>query len=129
MARLPTRVWTFVTLPCATAASTAMERAARLTPDPLLRGAWLAAATDDAYVAGDADRTRRLAAEVLGSDAEADPRARVLVALGTLEWSDGPFARARELFEQAAASPRAGCSCGPSASSSTPATSSATTAA
>ena len=85
------------------AASSAMERAARLTPDPLLRGDWLAAATEDAYVAGDADRARRLAAEVLDSDVGADPRARVLLALGMLEWSHGPFVRARELFEQAAA--------------------------
>ena len=85
------------------AASRAMERAARLTPDPVLRGDWLAAATEDAYVAGDADRARRLAVEVLDSDLGADPRARVLVALGLLEWSHGPFARARELFEQAAA--------------------------
>lgn len=84
------------------AASRAMERAARLTPDPVLRGDWLAAATEDAYVAGDADRARRLAAEVLDSDLDADPRARVLLALGMLEWSHGPFARARELFEQAA---------------------------
>ena len=84
------------------AASRAMERAARLTPDPVLRGDWLAAATEDAYVAGDADRARRLAAEVIGSDASAEPRARVLLALGLLEWSHGPFARARELFEQAA---------------------------
>ena len=36
------------------------------------------------------------------SDVGADPRARVLLALGLLEWSHGPFARARELFEQAA---------------------------
>jgi DNA-binding NarL/FixJ family response regulator len=83
------------------AASRAMEHAARLTPDPVRRGDWLAAATEDAYVAGDADRARRLGAEVLGSDVGADPRARALVALGLLEWSDGPFARARELFEQA----------------------------
>ena len=83
------------------AASRAMERAARLSPDPVLQGDRLAAATEDAYVAGDADRARRLAAEVLGSDAGADSRARVLLALGLLEWSHGPFARARELFEQA----------------------------
>ena len=85
------------------AASRAMERAARLTPDPTLRGGWLATATEDAYVAGDADRARRLAAEVLDSDLEAEPRASVLLALGLLEWSHGPYARARELFEQATA--------------------------
>jgi DNA-binding CsgD family transcriptional regulator len=80
-----------------------MERAARLTPDLVLRGDWLAAAAEDAYVAGDADRVRQLAAEVLGSDVGADPRARVLLALGLLEWSHGTFAHARELFEQSAA--------------------------
>jgi DNA-binding CsgD family transcriptional regulator len=83
------------------AASRAMERAARLSPDPALRGDWLATATEDAYVAGDADRARRLAAEVLDSEVGADPRARVLVALGLLEWSHGTFARAHERFEQA----------------------------
>ncbi|HEX6246698.1 MAG TPA: BREX system ATP-binding domain-containing protein [Nocardioidaceae bacterium] len=84
------------------AASRTVERAARLTPDPGLRGAWLATATDDAYLAGDADRARRLAAEVLDADTAAEPRARVLVVLGMLEWSHGTFARARELFLQAA---------------------------
>jgi DNA-binding CsgD family transcriptional regulator len=84
------------------AASRAMERAARLAPDLSLRGGWLAAATDDAYVAGDADRARRLAAEVLGSDAGADPRAHVLVVLGLLERDHGTYAHARELFNQAA---------------------------
>ncbi len=84
------------------AASKAMERAARLTPDPVLRSDWLATATDDAYVAGDADRARRLATEVLGSDAGAEARARVLFAQGMLEWSHGTFAHARERFEQAA---------------------------
>ena len=84
------------------AASRAMERAARLTPNLVRRGDWLATATEDAYVAGDADRVRRLAAEVLGCDVGGDSRARALVALGLLEWSHGPFSRARELFEQAA---------------------------
>ncbi|CRK61807.1 putative transcriptional regulator [Alloactinosynnema sp. L-07] len=84
------------------AASAAMERAARLTSDPVLRADRLATATDDAHVAGDTDRVRRLAAEVLDSAAEAEPRARVLVALGTLEQCFGTFARARDFFEQAA---------------------------
>lgn len=84
------------------AASRTLERAARLTPDPSLRGAWLATATDDAHLAGDTDRTRRLADEVLGSDVDAGSRARVLLAMGTLEWSHGTFARARGLFEEAA---------------------------
>lgn len=83
------------------AASQAMERAARLTPASLLRGAWLASATEDAYIAGDMDRARRLADEVLGSTADAEPRARVLVVKGSLEWFYGTFARARDLFAQA----------------------------
>jgi DNA-binding NarL/FixJ family response regulator len=84
------------------AASRAMERAARSTPAPMLRGERLAAATEDAYVAGDAERARRLAADVLGSDIGSGPRARVLLTLGMLEWLHGPPARARDLFEQAA---------------------------
>lgn len=83
-------------------ASRTVERAARLTPDPTRRGAWLATATEDAYLAGDTERVRRLAAEVVASDVGADPRARVLVALGMLEWSHGTFARARDLLMQAA---------------------------
>ena len=47
-------------------ASRAAERAARLTPDPKLRGAWLAAAADDAYLAGDGERARALATERAG---------------------------------------------------------------
>ena len=84
------------------AASAAMERAARLTADPYKRSQRLAAATDDAYVAGDAARVRRLASEVLVSGAEPVPRARVLVALGMLEQHHGTVARSRELLEQAA---------------------------
>lgn len=85
------------------AASAAMERAARLTADPIRRGERLATATDDAYVAGDAARVRRLAGEVLGTAAGAEPRARALVALGRLEQHHGGVVRSRELFEQAAA--------------------------
>jgi DNA-binding NarL/FixJ family response regulator len=84
------------------AASRAMERAARLTPDPTLRADWLATATDDANLAGDAERVRRLAAEVLASDAGAEARARALVALGVLAWTYGTFRSAREHFRQAA---------------------------
>jgi DNA-binding NarL/FixJ family response regulator len=84
------------------AASGAVERAARLTADPERRAVWLAVAAEDAYLAGDADRVRRLAAEVLGSDAGTEPRARALVALGMLELWYGTFVRARDLLEQAA---------------------------
>lgn len=84
------------------AAATAMERSARLTADVRRRGERLAAAIDDAYVAGDVARVRRLATELLGSAAEDSPRARVLVTLGMLELHYGVMARAKELFEQAA---------------------------
>lgn len=84
------------------AASRAGERAARLTPDPVLRGARLAAATEDAFVAGDADGVRRLAAEVVSADVTDDSRARALYTLGMLEWFHGTFARARELLGRAA---------------------------
>jgi len=84
------------------AAAAAMERAARLTADPQKRSERLAASTDDAYVAGDAVRVRRLASEVLESAVRAEPRARTLFVLGMLEWHHGTVARSRELFEQAA---------------------------
>jgi DNA-binding CsgD family transcriptional regulator len=84
------------------AAAATMERAARLSSDPGAAADRLAAATEDAELAGDAGRVRRLADEVLRSDAGAGPRARVLVALGSLELGHGTFARARDLFEQAA---------------------------
>lgn len=83
------------------AASRAMERAARLTAEPGRWSDWLAVATEDAYLAGDAARVRRLAEEVLRSDAGAEPRARVLVALGMLELWYGTFARSRDLLDQA----------------------------
>ena len=84
------------------AASGAIERAARLTEDPEQRAAWLAVAAEDAHLAGDTERVRRLAAEVLRSDAGAEPRARVLLTLGMLELWYGTFTRARDLFDQAA---------------------------
>ena len=51
------------------AASAAMERAALLVGDVALTADWMAAAAEDAFLAGDADRTRSLVARVLdGSD-------------------------------------------------------------
>ncbi len=82
-------------------ASGAMERAARLSADRDRWAEWLAVATEDAYLAGDAGAARRMAAEVLGSEAGAGPRARVLVVLGMLELWYGTFARARDLLERA----------------------------
>lgn len=86
------------------AAAAAMERAARLTADRSRRNEWLAAATEDAYVAGDSALARRLANEVLGSDAGSEAQARVLVTLGLLEQRYGTLARSRRRFEEAAES-------------------------
>jgi DNA-binding NarL/FixJ family response regulator len=83
------------------AASRAAERAAQLTPNRAHRAQWLAVATEDAFLAGDVERARRLAHDVLSSEVGADPRARALLTSGMIEWFHGPFARARVLFEQA----------------------------
>jgi DNA-binding NarL/FixJ family response regulator len=91
------------------AAAVAAERAARLTGDQVRRIGWLAAAADDAYLAGDGDRVRRLADPVLAASVgAADPagreaRSRVLACLGMLELYRGTYARASELLEEAAA--------------------------
>ena len=84
------------------AASAATERAARLQPDESAAVALLASATEDAYLAGDGERTRRLAEEVLDRTLEDGPRATVLLVLGMRELYTGTFARARDLFTQAA---------------------------
>lgn len=84
------------------AAARAMERASRLTPDAAQRQEWLARATEDALVAGDTARARRLGAEVLESGAGPAPRARVLMALGLLEQAHGTLVASRDLLERAA---------------------------
>lgn len=85
-------------------ASAAAERAARLTPDPAVRADRLAAAAEDAFLAGDGDRVDRLGAEVLDSPA-AGPAARavVLSALGLREQYRGSLHRSAELLDRAAA--------------------------
>jgi DNA-binding NarL/FixJ family response regulator len=91
------------------AAAVAVERAVRLTADRSRRIRWLAGAVDDAYLAGDGDRVRRLAAEVLDATRGAtDPRSqegrsRVLSCMGVLELYGGTYTRAAELLEEAAA--------------------------
>jgi DNA-binding CsgD family transcriptional regulator len=83
------------------AASRAMERAARLAPEPDQRHTWLAVATDDALLAGDTARARRLASEVLASDAGPASKAQVLLALGLLEQAHGTLVASRDLLERA----------------------------
>lgn len=67
------------------AASLALERASSLTPDPDLAAQRLAAAAHDAFLAGDVERVRRLAARVLASGASASTRGEVLFTSGMLE--------------------------------------------
>ena len=90
------------------AATVAAERAARLTADRIQQIGWLAGAADDAHLAGDGERVRRLAAAVLAATGGAtDPpgreaRSRVLSCLGVLELYGGTYTRAAELLEEAA---------------------------
>ncbi|MEV6488677.1 LuxR family transcriptional regulator [Actinoplanes sp. NPDC051633] len=84
-------------------ASTAAERAARLTADPAVRADRLAAAAGDAFMAGDGDRVDRLAREVLDAPS-AGPAARsaALGALGRREQYRGSLRRSAELLARAA---------------------------
>ena len=86
----------------ASAASAALERAALLTPDPGLAAERLAAAVGDAFLAGDIERTRTLAARVLDGPAGRAARAQVLSTLGVLEQYAGSVPRAAELLAAAA---------------------------
>jgi DNA-binding CsgD family transcriptional regulator len=84
------------------ASARALERASRLTSDPARQQEWLARATEDALVAGDTARARRLGSQVLASGADPAPRARVLLALGLLEQAHGTLVASRDLLERAA---------------------------
>jgi DNA-binding CsgD family transcriptional regulator len=84
------------------AASAALERAALHTTDPGLAAERLAAAVADAFLAGDVERTRTLAARVLDGPAGRAARAQVLATLGVLEQYAGSVPRAAELLADAA---------------------------
>ena len=84
-------------------ASAAYEQAARMLADGAESGGYLAAAVEDAFLAGDGARARRLAKQVLTQAAESEPRAKVLVVLGMLELHTGTFVQARSLLREAAA--------------------------
>jgi DNA-binding NarL/FixJ family response regulator len=84
------------------AASAALERAALLTTDPGRAAERLAAAVGDAFLAGDVERTRALAARVLDGPAGRAARAQVLATLGVLEQYAGSVPRAAELLATAA---------------------------
>ncbi|HYI52493.1 MAG TPA: AAA family ATPase [Microlunatus sp.] len=83
------------------AASVAMERAAVLAEDPVRMADWLASAAADAFAAGDAARTRSLAARVL--NAPGDDRASGLaqLTLGLLEEHAGSVPASVELLTSA----------------------------
>jgi DNA-binding CsgD family transcriptional regulator len=84
------------------AASAALERAALLTTDPGRAAERLAAAVGDAFLAGDVERTRTLAARVLDGPAGRAARAQVLFTLGVLEQYAGSVQKAAELLAAAA---------------------------
>jgi DNA-binding CsgD family transcriptional regulator/tetratricopeptide (TPR) repeat protein len=84
-------------------ASEALERAAVLTADHLRAGGWLAAATEEAVLAGDAERARRLSRRVLAGAAPPSARSRVLFSTGVLEQYAGSVPRAAGLLDEAAA--------------------------
>jgi DNA-binding NarL/FixJ family response regulator len=80
------------------AASAALECAALLTTDPGQAAERLAAAVGDAFLAGDTERTRTLAARILDGPAGRAARAQVLTTLGVLEQYAGSVPRAAELL-------------------------------
>jgi DNA-binding CsgD family transcriptional regulator len=84
------------------AAAAALERAALLTTDPAEAAERLAAAVGDAFLAGDVERTRTLAARVLDGPAGRAARAQVLFTLGVLEQYAGSVPRAADLLAAAA---------------------------
>jgi DNA-binding CsgD family transcriptional regulator len=85
------------------AAGALAERAAQLTSSPVEAAARRAAAVEDAFLGGDGERVRRLAADVLDGPADDGARSRALLWLGVLEQYAGSVHRARDLLERAAA--------------------------
>ena len=84
------------------AASAALERSALLTIDPARAAERLAAAVTDAFLAGDVERTRVLAARVLDGAATRRAQTEVLFTLGMLEQYAGSLPRAGDLLAGAA---------------------------
>ena len=84
------------------AASAAMERAALLTDDAALTADRLATAAADAFLAGDAERTRSLVARVLDRSSPPRQHGRALFTLGMLEQYAGSIPDAVELLASAA---------------------------
>lgn len=83
------------------ASSAALERAAALTTDAGRSADRLAAAVTDAFVSGDVDHTRELAARVLREDSPASARGEALHVLAVLEQHAGSVHTARDLLREA----------------------------
>lgn len=83
------------------AASALLERAAVLSEDPARAAERLAAAVEDAALAGDVARTRSLAQRLLAGPAGRSSRGRALASLGVLEQCTGSLVRAEQLLAQA----------------------------
>jgi hypothetical protein len=79
-----------------------MERAASLTDDAARAADWLAMGAADAFLAGDADRTRSLVARVLDGSSRPRAQGRALFTLGMLEEFAGSVPRSVELLAAAA---------------------------
>jgi DNA-binding NarL/FixJ family response regulator len=84
------------------AASAVLERSALLSEDPAKAAERLAAAVEDAAVAGDVVRARALAQRLLAGPADRRCRGRALASLGVLEQCTGSLPRAEQLLTQAA---------------------------
>jgi DNA-binding CsgD family transcriptional regulator len=82
--------------------SVVLERAALLGSDPEVASERLALAVEDAFLAGDAQRARSLAAAVLGSPASVRTRGHVQLTLGTIEMYAGSVRRSAGLLLAAA---------------------------
>jgi DNA-binding NarL/FixJ family response regulator len=83
-------------------ASTSLERAANLTADEHTAADRMAAAIENAALAGDTDRARRLAEALLDRDPGTAARGRASAVLGTIEHTTGSVARASQLLQRAA---------------------------
>ena len=82
--------------------SVVLERAALLGSDPEVASERLALAVEDAFLAGDLQRTRSLAAAVLSSSASARTRGHVQLTLGTIEKYAGSVRRSAGFLSAAA---------------------------
>jgi len=80
-----------------------LEQAARLSSSPARAALLLARAAEDALAAGDLERVRLLADQVLDRAPPAEARARVSYVLGVVEEYAGSVPRARSLLEESAA--------------------------